>query len=113
VIDLLETTFAEIEPEALLARLDVAGIPAGRLRTIDQVYDWDQTISQGLKIAVDHPSLGQLILPGPPLRFFAFGRDGEIEATRRDHIAPPTLGQHTATISEWLTMQPDALDRPP
>jgi hypothetical protein len=35
----------------LLARLAAAGIPAGRLRTMDEVYGWDQTISQGLRLA--------------------------------------------------------------
>ena len=87
----LEAAFADQTPAQLLTRLDRAGVPAGRVRTIDEVYAWEQTTSQGLLIDVDHASLGPLTLPGPPLRFF--GGDGT-ELTRRGHRAPPALDQH-------------------
>jgi formyl-CoA transferase len=73
-----------------LARI---GVPAGEVRTLDRVYDWDQTLSQGLLIEVDHPTLGRIRLPGPPLRF----DNGALP-----HRAPPTLGQHQAEIEAWL-----------
>ena len=102
VIELLENAFAFIEAPDLLARLATAGIPAGKVRTLDEVYSWDQLESQGLKIDVDHPTLGPLTLPGPPLRFFDPGPDGEHETTKRDHAAPPTLGADGAEIRAWL-----------
>ena len=74
-------------------------MPAGKVRSVDEVYAWDQTASQGLLIDVEHDVLGPLTLPGPPLRFF--GADGE-EVTRRDHAAPPTLDQHGAAVRSWL-----------
>ena len=70
------------------------------MRSLDEVYQWDQALSQGLLVDVEHPTLGGLQLPGPPLRFFA-GGDGE-ETTRRDHGAPPTLDQHGQSIRAWL-----------
>src|SRR5215218_8825616 len=76
VIAMLEEAFAGISPEDLLARLAAAGIPAGKVRTIDEVYTWDQTLSQGLLVDVEHATLGRLSLPGPPLRFFTPGPDG-------------------------------------
>lgn len=91
VISLLEEAFANVTVDDLLARLASAGIPAGRLRTIDEVYEWDQTVSQGLLIDVEHASLGVLRLPGPPLRFFGVGPEGEHETTRKTHTAPPVL----------------------
>ncbi|MGY1630887.1 CaiB/BaiF CoA transferase family protein [Geodermatophilus sp. SYSU D01186] len=102
VIELLERTFADISPEELLGRLAAAGIPAGKVRTIDEVYTWDQTRSQGLLVDVEHETLGRLQLPGPPLRFFAPGPDGETETTRRDHSAPPVLGSSNEAIRAWL-----------
>ena len=39
-----------------------------------------------------------MTLPGPPLRFF----DGDAEVTRREHVAPPTLGQHDDDVRAWL-----------
>ena len=102
VIELLERAFAGLSPEELLTRLADAGIPAGKVRTLDEVYTWDQTLSQGLLIDVDHATLGPLQLPGPPLRFFAPGPDGETETTRRDHAAPPVLGSSNEAIRAWL-----------
>jgi len=103
VIELLETAFAEIPAEELLARLGTAGVPAGKVRTLDEVYAWEQTLSQGLAISVDHPTAGPLTLPGPPLRFFAPGSDGEVETTRRDHTPPPVLGADGNAIRAWLS----------
>ncbi len=80
--------------EAWLERLAAAGIPSGAIRSIDEVYEWDQTRSQGLVVEVDHPQLGPIELPGPAVRF-----DG---AGPFPHTAPPTLGQHTEEILAWL-----------
>jgi crotonobetainyl-CoA:carnitine CoA-transferase CaiB-like acyl-CoA transferase len=83
----------------VLTTLDAAGIPSGKVRSIDEVYSWEQTASQGLLIDVEHPVLGPVTLPGPPLRFF----DGDgTEHTGRDHSAPPMLGQHNETVRRWL-----------
>ena len=102
VIALLEGAFASIPAEDLLARLNKVGIPAGKVRTIDDVYAWDQTASQGLLIDVEHATLGPLQIPGPPLRFFSPGPDGETETTRRDHLPPPVLGSSNDAIRSWL-----------
>jgi crotonobetainyl-CoA:carnitine CoA-transferase CaiB-like acyl-CoA transferase len=115
VIELLETAFAEIPAEELLARLGAAGVPAGKVRTLDEVYAWEQTLSQGLAISVDHATAGPLTLPGPPLRFFAPAADGEVETTRRDHTPPPVLGADGEAIRAWLSgtegvPQPDGED---
>jgi crotonobetainyl-CoA:carnitine CoA-transferase CaiB-like acyl-CoA transferase len=99
VVELVEAVFASWEAEPLLARLAEVGVPAGKVRSIDEVYSWDQTASQGLLIDVKHASLGDVTLPGPPLRFFA--ADGT-EVTRRDHVAPPVLDQHADEIRSWL-----------
>ncbi|WGY04647.1 CoA transferase [Nocardioides sp. QY071] len=98
-IALVEAAFASWEAEALLARLAEVGIPAGKVRTLDEVYAWDQTASQGLLVDVEHATLGPLTLPGPPLRFF--GGDGA-ERTPRGHRAPPTLDQHGADLRAWV-----------
>jgi len=108
VIALLEGAFASISAEDLLARLNRVGIPAGKVRTIDDVYEWDQTASQGLLVDVDHATLGRLRLPGPPLRFFEASPDGETETTRRDHAAPPVLGADTAAIRAEFADGPTA-----
>lgn len=99
VIELIEAAFAQLDSDALLARLDDAGIPAGRVRTLEEVYAWEQTASQGLLVDVKHTSLGTVSLPGPPLRFFD---PSGAEVTRTDHQAPPVLDEHAARIRAWL-----------
>lgn len=95
----LEAAFAGDTASSLLARLARAGVPAGQVRTIDEVYTWEQTQSQGLLIDVEHATLGRLTLPGSPLRFF----DAQgIERTRRRHQAPPSLDQHGESIRQEL-----------
>ncbi|HEX5906022.1 MAG TPA: CoA transferase [Propionibacteriaceae bacterium] len=91
VIRLLEAAFSSLSVADLLDRLRAAGVPAGRVRTIDEVYTWDQTKSQGLLIDVQHASLGRIQLPGPPLRFFEVDGESETETTLRHHHAPPPL----------------------
>ncbi|MBH0130743.1 CaiB/BaiF CoA-transferase family protein [Salinibacterium sp. NK8237] len=99
LISAIEEVFAVWDSDALLTALDEAGIPAGRVRNLQEVYEWDQTASQGLLIDVDHSTLGAVTLPGPPLRFF--DAEGH-EHTRTDHGAPPTLGQHNDSVRDWI-----------
>lgn len=96
----IEAHFAAHKAADLLTAMKAAGIPAGKVRTVDEVYEWDQTRSQGLVVGVEHLTLGPIELPGPPpLRFFDHAG---LETTKRDHEAPPLLGQHRASVLQWL-----------
>lgn len=99
----LEEAFSGTGSEPLLRRLTEAGVPCGVVRTLDEVYAWEQTRAQGLLVTVDHASLGPTVLPGPPLRLF--GLDGR-ERTPRAHRPPPTLGEHDVSVREWLSAGP-------
>ena len=103
VIALIERAFASWDAEPLLARLAEVKVPAGKVRRLDQVYEWEQTRSQGLLIDVDHATLGPITLPGPPLRFFA---DDGGEVTRIEHRAPPVLDGDADSIRAWLEQPP-------
>jgi crotonobetainyl-CoA:carnitine CoA-transferase CaiB-like acyl-CoA transferase len=101
LIEIIEGNFDSWKALDLLARLDRIGIPAGKVRTIDEVYAWEQTRSQGLLIDVEHRTLGQLQLAGPPLRFF--DPHGQ-EVTRTAHTSPPTLDGDGDAIRAWLAL---------
>jgi crotonobetainyl-CoA:carnitine CoA-transferase CaiB-like acyl-CoA transferase len=114
VTQAVEQSFSSWDTDDLLAKLDELGIPAGRIRSLDEVYEWEQTKSQGLLVDVEHTTLGHLTLPGPPLRFFTStaGEDSEdteghdlVEVTRRRHDAPPTLDEDGAAIRSWLGLR--------
>jgi crotonobetainyl-CoA:carnitine CoA-transferase CaiB-like acyl-CoA transferase len=99
----MERALADAPAEAWLGRLAETGVPAGKVRTLDDVYTWDQTLSQGLLIDVDHPSVGPVQLPGPPLRF----DDNTYAGTRERHLPPPRLGEHNESVRAWLDEVPD------
>ena len=98
LIALLEAHFATDPAEHWLALLAEAGVPSGKVRTLDDVYAWEQTLSQGLLLSVEHATQGSLNLPGSPIRF----DDNPWSGGRSGHLAPPTLGQHNESIREWL-----------
>ncbi|WP_101946404.1 CaiB/BaiF CoA-transferase family protein [Mycobacterium sp. 3519A] len=99
VNEMVQARFGYYTTDELLAKLDRIGVPAGRIRSIREVYEWEQTKSQGLLIDVEHATLGNITLPGPPLRFFE--ADGT-ELTRRHHTAPPVLGADNDLIAATL-----------
>lgn len=102
LVEMLEEALSAWTAREILSALDKAGVPAGRVRNLSEVYTWDQTLAQGLLVDVDHPELGRIELPGPPLRFFARTGAGEAEVTRRHHAPPPMLDEHGAQIRAWL-----------
>jgi len=98
LIAAIEVAFAAGPADVWLQRLADQGIPAGKVRDFQQVYEWEQTLSQGLLIDVDHPTLGRIQLPGPPLRF----DDQPYAGARETNLPPPRLGEHNESVLEWL-----------
>ncbi|MGA8248588.1 MAG: CoA transferase, partial [Nocardioides sp.] len=94
----IEAVFSTEPAEHWLDLLLGAGIPAGKVRSLDDVYAWDQVRSQGLVLDVTHPSYGPLQLTGSPLRF----DDNAHSGGRETHLAPPLLGEHSESIRGWL-----------
>ena len=94
----IETLFASSPAEHWLELLSEAGVPSGKVRSMDDVYSWDQVLSQGLLLSVEHATQGEVQLPGSPIRF----DDNPYSGGRPTHLAPPTLGQHDESIREWL-----------
>ncbi|HEY2044767.1 MAG TPA: CoA transferase [Jatrophihabitans sp.] len=101
VVAAIDEIFGRYSRVELMAKLTAIGTPAGQVRTLDEVYEWDQTLSQGLLVGVEHSTLGPIQLPGPPLRYDGGGRG--------EHLAPPTLGQHNETVRAWLDERDAAL----
>ena len=77
-----------------LSIFDEAGVPAGQVKTIDQVYATAQVRQQDLVWSGEHSTIGQIELPGSPLRF---GRN-EVSLRR----TPPTLGEHSSEVRREL-----------
>jgi crotonobetainyl-CoA:carnitine CoA-transferase CaiB-like acyl-CoA transferase len=98
VIAAVEDAFERWQTAELLPKLAEVGVPAGEVKTLDQVYAWEQTRSQGLVVDVEHASLGTISIPGPAIRL----DDNTYAGGQEANLAPPTLGQHTAAVLGWL-----------
>lgn len=94
----INTSLQERSAAYWLGLLSDSGIPCGKVRSLDEVYEWEQTASQGLLIEVDHPVLGRITLPGPALRL----DDNTFAGGREQHQPPPQLGEHNERIADWL-----------
>ena len=101
LIEMIDEAFAPYGLDELVERLAEVGVPAGQVRTLDHVYEWEQTKSQGLLLDVDHPVLGSITIPGPPIRF----DDNAFAGGRAEHQHPPMLGEHNASVRAWLDEQ--------
>jgi crotonobetainyl-CoA:carnitine CoA-transferase CaiB-like acyl-CoA transferase len=66
------------------------GVPAGEVKSLDRVYGSEQVRDQGLVVEVSHSTLGDIALPGRPLRF-----EG---SPLRAAAPPPVLGEHSDEI---------------
>ena len=75
-----------------LERFALAGVPAGQVKTLDQVYATEQVRQQNLVWTAQHTTLGPIELPGSPLRF---GRSAV-----GVRLPPPTMGEHSGEIRE-------------
>ena len=86
----IEEHFSSAGVDHWMEVLDEAGVPAGRIRSMDEVYAWDQVAHLDLIDRVVHPTLGELRLPGAPLQYSRSSRDAP--------TPPPRLGEHTQEV---------------
>ena len=65
----LEALLADRKAADVIAEFVDAGIPAGRIRTVPEVYDWEQVHHLGLVHHLAHATLGDVAVPGGALRY--------------------------------------------
>ena len=73
-----------------IAELGSAGIPCGSVRDLHEVFTDPQLEARDMIAEVEHAAAGALRLIGVPIKLSENG--GAVRS------APPTLGQHTATV---------------
>ncbi len=72
------------------AAFDEAGVPAGPILDLVQVFSDSGVRSRGVEVTVEHPAAGDWRMVGPPWKLA-----GERFTVRRP---PPLLGQHTEEV---------------
>ncbi len=85
-----------------VARFAAAGLPAGPINDIGQVFEDAQVRHREMVVDVDHPTAGRIRLPGIPVKFG--GTPARIQGP------PPNVGQHTDEIlRDVLDLSPAAI----
>jgi len=86
----LEAVFKTDARDAWLEKLHAAGLPAGAIRTVDEVLESPEIAARGLIREIDHPAMGKSRLMASPLKL----SDTPVVEPK----APPMLGQHTVEV---------------
>ncbi len=73
-----------------LRKLEAAGVPAGRIKTVEEVCGSEQLRGREMIVDLAHPTAGSVTVMGVPVKLHA--TPGEAATP------PPTLGQHTTPI---------------
>jgi crotonobetainyl-CoA:carnitine CoA-transferase CaiB-like acyl-CoA transferase len=90
LIPILAKVFRTGASSHWIESLHAAGVPAGRVRDLDDVFSAPEVLQRGLVQKLPHPTIGDVSLLASPLR---------LTATPPEYrSAPPLLGQHTREI---------------
>lgn len=84
--------------------LIAAGIPAGPIYTLDQVFSDPHVLHNGFAEEVEHPVIGRLRQLSNPLRMESIGK-----RTVRSH--PPLLGEHSEAVLDTFGVPPTEIAR--
>ena len=102
LVEAIETVFAEKNSAEILDALQGAGVPAGPIHTIDEVFDHPQSKYYNLSQTVEHSTLGTINQIGFPYTF--------TETPLEIRLPPPTLGQHSDEVLAELGYSAEKID---
>jgi glutaryl-CoA transferase len=83
-----------------LSRLDQAGVPVGKIKTVAEVCESPHLKARGMVVTLPHPKAGSITVMGVPVRLH--------ETPGAATTPPPLLGEHTDEILTRLLRIPKA-----
>jgi len=83
--------------------LEDHGVPASDVRDMADLFEDPQIEARGMRAAVEHPTVGEVEMPGSPMHF------SRTPTTIRRH--PPLLGEHTEEVLREYGYADEDVDR--
>ncbi|MBY6018346.1 CoA transferase [Halomonas denitrificans] len=97
LVPALARAFLAADRDHWLAKLEQAGIPAGPINSVQEVFADPQIQARGMVVALNHANGSEVLLPGNPIK---------LSRTPVEYAAaPPPLGQ---AEPEWLAPRPSS-----
>lgn len=90
LLSLLQERLRQKPTQEWFRRLDEAGVPAGPIYTLPELFKDPHVLAREMKVEIEHPRAGTISMTGIPTKFSR--TPGSIRT------APPLLGQHTDEI---------------
>jgi crotonobetainyl-CoA:carnitine CoA-transferase CaiB-like acyl-CoA transferase len=104
LVPLLNEILGGRSADEWIKRLEAAGIPAGRIKTVAEVCESEHLRARGMIVSLPHPTAGTVRVMGVPIRLHA--------TPGRASIPPPRLGEHTGPVlRKVIGMAPAAVKR--
>lgn len=94
LIALIEERVKDHTVADLVARCEAAGVPAGPIYNLDQVYSDPHVLAREMVVEVDHAKIGSFRMTGIPIKLS--------ETPGQVRMPPPMLGEHTSDILQGL-----------
>jgi crotonobetainyl-CoA:carnitine CoA-transferase CaiB-like acyl-CoA transferase len=102
--DEIRSWTTDLPRDEVVAALAEARVPAAAVRQVAEVVEDRHLHERGALRRLDHPELGEMVVPHSPLRF----RGSEPEPLRPS----PKLGEDNALVyGEWLGLTPAEIER--
>ena len=90
----LEDAFSRFALDALIERLNTAGVPCGRVRTVPDAMRDPQVAAREMLLPLEVPGVGTLRTVGNPIKLSA--------SPSTTVCRPPALGEHTSDVLREL-----------